>query len=443
MKCSLIFLYFFGLLPLSLFAQEGTGSLSLEQALQTALTNNLQVRQRQLSLQGSQVDYRQAKSNLLPTINASISHGINQGRSIDPFTNTYVNQELKYGSYGVGGSLLLFGGLSQQNAIRQTSLARDAAGQELQQARDNLSLEVMLAYLQVLSNEDLVEVAGNQVAVTQQQVDRLQVLLKQGAIGPPQLAEMSGQLKTEELALLNARQTLEVSKLALAQLMNVPYTPSLQLERIEVSELVMRESAATTADAVYEASMGQLALVKAARLRSRSAQAGVRSLWGNFSPSLFLFGNLNTNYSSAATINGEQIYYDAQLRNNLFSNVGLLLRIPILNGFDSHNQLRRAKLELQDVNLQEEGVLVQLRQDVEQAQLNRDNARERYQLLEEQQSAFAEAFRAAEIRFNAGAGTPVDYLIAKNNADRSRINLLMAKYDYVLRQKVLDFYRGK
>jgi outer membrane protein len=438
------FLLLLLMLPLqaSLLAQDSGSPLSLEQALELAFTNNLQVRQRQLQLEGSRVDYRQSRANLLPAINANISHGINQGRSIDPFTNSYVNQEVRWGSYGVGANLLLFGGLSQQNSIRQGAYGYQAAEQELQQARDNLRLQVLLAYLQVLSNDDLVEVANNQVAVSRQQVERLERLLQQGAIGPPQLAELMGQLKGEELALLNARQAVEVSKLALAQLMNVPYRPDLQLERIEVAGLVA-EPVAATADEVYEASMGHLAGVKAARLRSRSAEAGVRSLRGNFYPSLLLGGNVNTNYSSAATINGERIYYDDQLQNNLFSNIGLFLRIPILNGFDTHNRLRRAKLELQDVNLAEEGMHQQLRQEIEQARLNLSNAGERYQLLEEQHRSFAEAFRAAEVRFNAGAGTPVDYLLAKNNADRSRINLLMAKYDYVLRQKVLHFYEGR
>lgn len=435
----ILFIYF----QPQLYGQNGGGELTLEQAIETALKNNIQVRQRGVRMESSRVDYSQARADLLPIINANVSHGINQGRSIDPFTNSYVNQEVRYGSYGVGGNLLLFGGLRRQHNIRQWSYDYAASEQELQQARDNLSLQVMLAYLQVLSNEDLVVVAQNQVSVTEQQVERLEVQLKQGAIGPPQLAELSGQLKGEELALLNARQELEVSKLALAQLMNIPYSPAMRLERIEVGELVMQQDNATTPEEVYGAAMGQLALVKAARLRSRSAEAGVRSLRGNYYPSLFLSGNLNTNYSSAATINGEAIYYDAQLRNNLFSNVALVLSIPILNGFNTHNGVRRAKLALQEVNLVEEEVQMQLRLDVERAQLNLSNARERYQLLEEQQRAFAEAFRAAEIRFNAGAGTPVDYLIAKNNADRSRINLLMAQYDFVLRQKVLDFYSGQ
>lgn len=416
--------------------------ISLEEAIEKALTNNIQVRQSNLRASAARADYSQSKANLLPDVNAAVTHGINQGRSIDPFTNAYVDQEIKYGAYGVGASLLLFNGLNLQQTIRQNHFAYDASKLELQQARDNLSLSIMLAYLQVLNNEDLVEMARTQVAVTQQQLERLEILNKQGAISPPMLAELSGQLKGEELTLINARQALELAKLALAQLMNVPYSSSMQLERVEVDAL-MDGQEIPASEEVYTAAVNQLALIKAAHYRKRSAEAGVRAARSLFFPSLFLNGNINSNYSSAATINGEQIFYNDQLRNNLFSSVSLSLRIPIFNALSTHYGVRRAKLALQEVDLAEESTRVQLRQDVEQAQLNLTNARESYQILQDQERAFSEAFRAAEIRFNAGVGTPVDYLIAKNNLDRSRINLLTAKYDYLLRLKILDFYTGK
>ena len=436
----LLMLHF--LLHTGAMGQENLKALSLERAIEIAMANNLLVRQSNIQLAAAKVDYSQARANLLPDVNAAVTHGINQGRSIDPFTNSYIDQEIRFGAYGVGASLLLFNGLNVQQTIRQNSLAYDASKLELEQARDNLSLSIMLTYLQVLNNEDVVEMARKQVAVTQEQLNRLETLNEQGAIGPPVVAELRGQLKGEELALVNAKQALELAKLALAQLMNVPYSPAMQLERVEVETLMDGQGAPAPGE-VYTAAVNQLALVKAAHYRQQSAAAGVRAARALYYPSLFLNGNINSNYSSAATINGEEIFYNDQLRNNLFSSVSLSLRIPILNAFSTHYGVRRAKLNLQQAGLAEETTRVQLRQDVEQAELNFTNARERYQILQDQEKAFAEAFRAAEIRFNAGAGTPVDYLIAKNNLDRSRINLLTAKYDYLLRLKILDFYTGK
>ena len=131
----------------------------------------------------------------MPSVNGDVSHGINRGRSIDPFTNSYVNQKINYASYGLGSDVILFNGLTLQNAIKQNAFAYDASKMELQQAKDNLTLAVILAYLQVLSNEDQVEVANKQVAVTQVQIDRLEKLNKEGAINPPQLFDLRGQIK--------------------------------------------------------------------------------------------------------------------------------------------------------------------------------------------------------------------------------------------------------
>ncbi|AHM62875.1 outer membrane efflux protein [Flammeovirgaceae bacterium 311] len=425
-----------------LFAQSEANMLSLQEAIATGLRNNIEIRRSSVRTEAARVTYSQAKANQLPEIGATINHGLNQGRSIDPFTNSYVNQEITYATYSAGASLVLFSGLVQRNTIRQTDYAYSASELELQQARDNLTLNIILAYLQVLSNEDLVEVAIKQVAVTQQQLERLLVLHEKGAVNPPEIAEMTGQLKLEELSLANSRNTLQSARLALAQLMNVPYEGALELERVPLEELVM-EDVTTSPQETYARAIDELALVKAANLRTQSAVAGIKASRGLFYPTLLLNSNLNSNYSSAATINGETIYYDDQLRNNIFSNIGITLRVPILSGLNSHYRLKLAKLDLQETDLAEENTRVQLRLDIEQAHLNMSNARERYQILQEQVAAFQEAFRAAEIRFNSGVGTPVDYLIAKNNLDRTGISLVTAKYDYLLRMRILEFYRGR
>ncbi|HVE60501.1 MAG TPA: TolC family protein, partial [Chitinophagaceae bacterium] len=130
--------------------------LTLQESIDIAIKNNIEVKQRDLLAEAARVDYKQAKTNLFPTINGNISHGINQGRSIDPFTNSFVNQKINYASYGLGGDVILFNGFTLQNAIKQNAFAYDASKMELQQAKDNLTLAVILAYLQVLNNADQV-----------------------------------------------------------------------------------------------------------------------------------------------------------------------------------------------------------------------------------------------------------------------------------------------
>jgi outer membrane protein len=454
-------------LSLVSFAQRWT----LQQCIDTALKNNIELRQSRLQNDAASVRYKQSKSNLLPNINGSISHGINQGRSIDPFTNSYVNQNISYANYGIGGDLPLFNGFSLRNEIRRFGYALNAATLEAEQTRVDVTLDVILAYLQVLNNEDQLQIAKQQVAVTQKQIERLEVLNKQGAINPPQLHELRGQLKDNELSALNSQAAMATAKLQLAQLMNVPYTEGMQLERAEAETVL--EQPTLSAGEIYDKAVNQLAGVKAAGLRRKSAEAAVRSFRGAILPTLSLNTAANTTYSSNANrdqflnttdvpttsyvmVNGnsvpviskrnnfitEKIPYSNQLKNNIYSNFGLTLRVPILNSFQSRNQVKLAQIELKNVELLEENTKVQLKQQVEQAHLNLVNSWNRYKLVTEQVAAFKEAFRAAEIRFNAGVGTSVDYILSKNNYDRASQNQVIAQYDYLLRKEVIRYYTG-
>src|SRR5262249_32828241 len=151
--------------------------------------------------------------------------------SIDPFTNAYINQQVNYGAYSISSGVILFNGFSINNNIKQTQLIFQAAKMEEQQAKDNLTINIILDYLLVLNNEDLLAQSRNQVELSKKQVERLEVLNQQGAIQPSQLSDIKGQLANDELAIINGQNALETSKINLSQLMNVPYDPNMQLER--------------------------------------------------------------------------------------------------------------------------------------------------------------------------------------------------------------------
>lgn len=443
--------------------------LTLEQSIAIAIKNNLEVAQTSLRSEIAEINYKQSKNNRLPTINGNITHGINQGRSIDPFTNAYLNQNINYASYGIGGDLILFNGLSLKNAIRQNAFAYDASKMDLEQAKDNVRLAVILAYLQVLSNEDQVDIARKQIEVTKAQLDRLQKLDKEGAISPPQVFDIKGQLKEAELNEIEAMNALSASKLQLCQLMTIPYDANLRLQRLDASDLL--EPFPLTLNEVIHKASESFAGVKAADLRIESAEANVRSSKGAMFPTVSIGSNLNTSYSSAASreiplglteqpsssyvmVNGskqvviepqqnykvENISFSNQFRNNVFSNFGLSLRVPLLNSLYFRNQVKLARINLKTASLEAQNTRVQLRQQIELAYINMNNAWARYKILVQQVEAYNESFRAAEVRFAAGVGTSVDYVIAKNNLDRAQINLVNTKYDYLLRKRVLLFY---
>jgi outer membrane protein len=429
-------LLFFLLITCSVKAQ----TFNLQQAIDTAIANNIPVKQSNLLMETAGIAWRQSQLNRLPDLNATVNHGINQGRSIDPFTNGYVTQQINFAGYGISSGMLLFNGMNLNNQVKQNAYAYEASKMEWQQAKDNLTLNVILGYLLVLNNEDIVASSTRQAELTQKQLERLEILDKQGAINPSLVSDLKGQFMNDQLAIINARNTLETSKLNLAQLMNIPYSKNMQLERINVNDLLTAYN--QDPNTIYQNSLEKFALIKSVNLRKQSARYALRATKGELFPGLFLNGNLNTNYSSIAQNTAGKIPYREQLNNNVFSTVGLGLRIPIFNSLQVRNKIKLANITLKNTELIEENTKQQLRQQIEQAHLNMVNAFERYQALLEQVNAYAQSFKAAEVRFNSGVGTSVDYLIAKNNLDRANINLISAQYDFALRKKVLDYYQN-
>jgi outer membrane protein len=454
-------------------AQQMSDSVvTLQQCIDIGVRNNLLVKQSELQMDASRIYWNQARENLLPTLNGNITHSISEGRSLNSFTNGYLNQPITSASYGLSSSLILSSGLSLQNSIKQTALAYQAGKMDFEQAKNNLTLNLIIAYLQVLSSEDQLKQANTQAEVSQKQVERTEILSKDGAVPPSQLYDLQGQLAGDQGNVINARNTLDIAKLNILQLINVQYRNDIRFQR-QMSD-TKPSSYGQNADQIYAVALSDFALVKAGTLRRESAEKGVKAAKGALLPSLALSGGLNTNYSSAAqrstftdsstvatnmyingaggkqTVYGRQanyntqdISYGDQFRNNYSTNISLGLRIPILNYFQNKNRISLAKIDLQSAQYIEQSNQVQLRVSVDQAYVNMDAAYQRYQLLVKQVDAYGESFRIAETRFNSGVLTSVEFLVVKGNLDRARTSLINARYDYLIRTKVLDYYQGK
>lgn len=412
-------------------AQQVTGKITLKQAVETALANNLAVKQSELLMQTAAVNLNQSKGNILPNIGGNINHFANQGRNIDPSSNGYVNEKNTTANYSFTGNVTLFNGFRLMNALKQNQYAAEASKMEWQQSKDRLMVDVMLDFLTVLNNQDLLEQARKQVEVSKNQVDRLDLMNKDGAIKPSDLSDLKGQYATDQLSLINAKNTLEASKVILVQLMNVPYDKDLMAEQLGADQFDLNYSA--TPDSIYESALHQLAIIKGYELRSKSYEKEVSAAKGNLYPSIGLGAGYATNYSSTAKDQlNNKISYSTQLKNNYGTYFGAGINIPILNNFRYRNQVRLAKIDWKNAQFIEQTSKIQLKQNVERDYFNMTAAIERYKTLTEQVAAYIESFRAAEIRFNDGVGTSVDYIIAKNNLDRAKSNLIIARYDYLL-----------
>ena len=463
---SVAFLFFSAVVT----AQEN--KMTLQQCIDTALKNNIQVKQSGLQADAASVNLKQAKYNMLPGLNGGFGYGLNQGRNVDPLTNNYINQQLTSSNVNLSSGIVLFNGMRLQNLIKQNSLTYGAAQMDLQQEKDNLTLNVILAYLQVLSNEDVLETSKTQAEVTGKQVERMGIMVKEGAAANYLLADLKGQLANEEIAIINSSNALQQAKLSLCQLMNKDYNNELKLEK-EGVDLSASAYAATASD-VYQSSLQNFALIKANNLKVKSAEKAIHVSRAGFYPGISLNGNLGSSYSSLAesltatnitevstgsyvviggnqnqVLRQQQNYssskpgYTRQLNNNLGTYAGINIQIPLFNNFQTKNNIKLATINYKNTALQSDNAKLLLKQNVEQAHLNMTASFEKYKVLTEQVLNFEESFRAAEVRFNNGVINTAEYLISKNNLDRTRISLAQSKYEYSFRIKVLDYYKGK
>lgn len=452
--------------------QNAVNTISLQSAIDIALQNNIPVKQKELEVETAQKNYRQAKFNRLPGISGDLNYGVNNGRSIDPFTNTYSNQQLSSSNGSLTAELPIFRGFQTQNSIKQNRFTYEAVRAETQQEKDNLVLNVILAYLQVLNNEDVLALNKIRAEVTQKQVERLELLNREGAIAPALLSDMQGQLATDNIAIVDAANALETSKLALAQLMNTAYSKEMQLDRAGMDTSIQNYTSGP--NQIYDSALQKLSIVKAADLRYKAASSAIKVAAAAHYPTLSLFGQLNSNYSSAArtftattisnvpsgdyvtiggsdipvmtkqsNFNDQRITYFNQLNKNLNTYVGVSLSIPLFNRFQTNTNVSLARINARNAALVAENTRMELRQSIDQAYLDMTSANDRYKLLQEQVIAFRESFRSAEIKFESGVINSVEYLIVKNNLDRAMNNLTVARYESLLRSKVLDFYQGK
>jgi outer membrane protein len=453
------------------FSQDSTKYLTIKQCVDLAIKNNLLIQQSQITLETNGVNFRQAKDNLLPQISGTVSQGNNYGRSVSTINNTYVDEQNSFGNYSLNGNLLIFNGLQLQNAIRQNALSYHASKMDLQQQKDNITLLVLNAYLTVLSSQEALDIAIKQASVDSAQVGRLEIQNEQGAIPPATLSDLQGQYASDEVTVVNAVNALETAKVTLFSYLNVPYQKDAVYEMINMNADIGDLN--SSSDSIYQAALQTIPTIKANDLRVQSFQKSIAVARGKMWPSLYFYGNLNSNYSSIATntvpnslptpgntgefvnigpntydvqVNGypsEKTSFSDQIKNNRFQSIGLQLNIPILNYLSLRNNVKVAKLNYENAKVISTSSHYQLQQMVEQAWQNLRSAYGQYKGYVDQVKAYGESFRTAEIRFNAGVLTSVDYVIAKNNVDRANLNLSAARYNYIFRTKILEYYEGR
>lgn len=477
MKRTLL-LFFVVLLNVSAKAQIDTTARkwTLREIIDYAIANNLSVKRSNYAVEAGEVNLLQSKAAMLPTLNASGSYGGNWGRTINPATNNFTEQRQISSNLNASASLLLWNGFRLFYGMKQSDTELDAINQDLIKSRNDVILSVITLYLNVVFNKELYSVARFQLKSTQEQLARTKRLSDAGSVPLADVLNLEAQVATNEVNLIQQENAVNLSLLQLKQALQLPSATPLDVELPQVD--VQAEAAiAKSAEEIFEIATMSMPEIKAAELRKRSSMYAYRSTKGGLFPRLSVNGSFSTLYSDrfqrfaadgtttvtqpqigivegtgqavlvpvpVTTPNGEIRVPSIgdQYRDNRGRSIGLSLTIPIFNGLSTHSAVQRAAINrnIADISLIE--TKNSLRQTVETAYNNAQAAIKTYQSTDKQVRARDEAFRMTKQRYDLGAVNFVDYQIAENNLFQAQSDLLRAKYDFIFRKKVLDFYQG-
>lgn len=444
-------------------------SYSLEACISIALENNLDLKSTHLNENSANVNYQQSKANLLPSINGNFNLGVNNGRSIDPFTNDFINQELTFSNLGLSLDVTIFNGFRLLNTLKQNRLNNKASELETEAAKQDLVLNVTLAYLQVLNAKAILELNEARLEATKKQLKIQEGFYENEFGNPADYADILGQVANDETSILISESELNNAKINLARILNLESGLVINTEGFVLDF----EAYKFSADEVYTEAIQNLATFKARAFRIEAAKKGVSVAKSQFTPEILVFGGVNTNYSSAAqmftstgssiiengdfvTISGANfpvmtdqetfqpgsISYKDQLDNNLNSVVGVAVNVPLFNGFRVKNNVKLEKIRVEESILELERTHLDIKNAIAQVHFDLEAIYKRHKSLFKQVEAYQESYRINEIRFKNGVSNFLNYISSKNNLDNAKVNLANAKYEYLLRVKVLDYYRG-
>ncbi len=445
---------------------------TLEECIDFALKNNIDIKQNELQIKVQQANLLRSKATLLPNINANANDIVNWGKTVDRYTNQFADSRTTSINIYLQSSVTVFNGFKLLNNVKKNKLELVAQQYDLEYQRDMKSMEITTAFLQILYDQENLKNKKEQVRLTTMQVDRTQKLYDAGSVAKGDLYNIKSQLATEQATYIDAENKLNLSMLKLKQLMYLPGDTSLE---IFAPEIELTEGFYQIEDPykVYDNAVKNRPEIKSAETRVKSSAKDLSIAKGGISPNLSLSASIGSGYSGANSIlDGTPIFtgfvpngdfttagdtvisptfqyntkpkqWDDQFLDNKNYSIGLYLSIPIFNGLQTYTNISQAKIAMQQAELQLEKSKRDMRQTIEQAYADARSAFKQYQAAKIQVDALSESFEYASQRYDAKMITAFEYNDAKIKLDIAKSNMLNAKYNYVFRVKVLDFYNGK
>ena len=421
---------------------------SLEDCIFYAYENNINIKQQALNSEYSDNILNQSKIQLAPNLNAGANHSYSFGRALDETTYRYTdNQTTISDNLNISSSVTLFNGLQQLNTIQQNEFNLLSSLQDLEKLKNDISLFLASGYLQILFNIELLQVAKDQHDLTLQQVQRTDKLVSAGSLARGSLLEIQAQAAGEELNVIEAQNLLDISYLNLTQMLDLDSVGNFQIEIPEFGD-VAREPILLSVGSVYRDAIGVMPQVHGAEYRLKSAHEGLDIAKGGRSPSLYINAQWGTGYSDArqilntTTMEFEDMSFRDQIEGNRNAAISFGLNVPIFNRWMVNTNISNARINVVNYELTLETTKMDLYKNIQQALADAIAAQKKHTATEEALVAMEESFKYTEQKFEVGLVNTVEYNTEKNRLTRTQSDLLQAKYDYIFKMKILDFYRG-
>lgn len=454
-------------LPAALIGQQGW---SLQDCINYAQSHNLSLKRLELSNTMLKNTETQTKAAFLPNLNSGAAHTYNFGKTIDRFTNTFADQMVLSQNFYVNSQITLWSGLGKYNNYKASEYDYLSGVEAFKQQQNDLALSVANAFIGVIFQEDQLQVAQQQFQLTKEQLDRTTKMVEAGSVARSSEFELRSQLAAEEVNITAADNAYQLALLDLQQIMNLDSVQVFKLQRPEITLPETMQLGKTTSY-LYETSLQTQPSIKSAEFKIKGAEKRLAATRGGWSPSLSLSGLIGTGTSGLAkdivgtevngltpigvTGSGETVYtpnvqyltratpLNEQFKNNVNKSIGFQLTFPLFNGLQTHTAIKNAELATMDAKYAQDQTKQTLYKTIAQAQTAARAALNTFKAQQSSVDAAKIAFDYAKQKFESGAISAYDYNMSKTKLFAAETNLLKAKYDFVFRLKVLEYYEGK
>ena len=411
---------------------------TLPQCIDHALENNLSVKRSGLNVEQREIDLNTAENNRLPSVSGSAGQNFSFGRGLTA-DNTYANTNTTNTSFSVGAQVPVFNGFQIKHNIELSKLNLAAATADLEKAKDDIRVAVAQAYVQILYNMEILDVARSQVEIDSLQVVRLTEMASNGMVASADVSAQEATLAQSRVSATQAENNVALAILDLTQLLELPSPEGFHIARpsVEGLETVMLMDP----EAIYAEAVQFKPAVKAEEIRLDQALKSIDLAKDSFLPSLSLSGGLGTNYYTSSGF--PSAGFSSQLKNNFSQYIGLNLSIPIFSHFSNRNQVRNARLQYSSQEIVLDNSRKSLYKEIQQAYYNAVGSQAKYRSSQVAAASAEDAFELAQAKYENGKSGITEFNEAKGRYISAASNLVQARYEYLYQSKILDFYRGR